>query len=280
MSEELSNPLTQNAGLPPAAAVPVQPIRFCGICGAASQTEWAQCESCVSKATRKASAGGEISFSEEKRSIARAIALYASLLAISAAAILVSQAQGGEIGVWGLGIEEAVFVSVVLIWSLASWKTLAPSLTRIGPVRWLAAAPLMAIVTFIVASLAVGLMQRLLGMDQINFMNDFSAAGYGLGLATLFIAVQPAIFEELAFRGMIFDSLRKVAGSTETILASAAMFAILHLSIPSFLHLMLMGVMLGWLRNRTGSLYPCMLLHFTHNFLCVLEEHMGGILPW
>jgi len=39
----------------------------------------------------------------------------------------------------------------------------------------------------------------------------------------------------------------------------------IHLSVPSFPHLFLMGLALGYLRSRTGSLYAGMVLHFTHN---------------
>jgi membrane protease YdiL (CAAX protease family) len=48
---------------------------------------------------------------------------------------------------------------------------------------------------------------------------------------------------------------------------------ILHLAIPSFPHLFVMGVALGWLRVHTGSLYPGMLLHFCHNLICVGWEY-------
>ncbi len=37
----------------------------------------------------------------------------------------------------------------------------------------------------------------------------------------------------------------------------------------------LMGLCLGWLRVRSGSLYPCIAMHFTHNLLAILAE-MGG----
>jgi membrane protease YdiL (CAAX protease family) len=51
------------------------------------------------------------------------------------------------------------------------------------------------------------------------------------------------------------------------------------MSIPSLPHLLILGVVLGWLRVKTGSLYPGMLLHFSHNFLVILSERTGS-LPW
>jgi membrane protease YdiL (CAAX protease family) len=31
-----------------------------------------------------------------------------------------------------------------------------------------------------------------------------------------------------------------------------------------------MGLLLGWLRARTGSLWPCVEAHFLHNGFCVV----------
>ena len=86
--------------------------------------------------------------------------------------------------------------------------------------------------------------------------------------------------EELAFRGFIQSSLMRVLGTYESVFVSALMFGILHLSIPSMPHLFLIGVVLGWLRVRTGSLYPGMLMHLTHNLLVVLAERWEVAAPW
>ncbi len=86
------------------------------------------------------------------------------------------------------------------------------------------------------------------------------------------------MIEELAFRGIIFGALRRVLEPMEAVLVSALMFMILHLAIASFPHLFAIGLLLGWLRMHTGSMYPGMLLHFLHNFLVVLSER--GPWPW
>ncbi len=88
----------------------------------------------------------------------------------------------------------------------------------------------------------------------------------------LCICVQPAVIEELAFRGVIFGALQKALSPFETIMVSALMFMILHLSIARFPHTLALGAAAGYLRTRTRSLYPCIVLHFSHNFLCVLAE--------
>lgn len=261
------------------AAIPVRALRYCGVCGSAWNVDWDFCHTCADRAARK-SQHPEMTVKQEERSIVKVVALYASLLGISAISMLVAGAQGGELALFGLSVEEIAFAVVVLLWSAASYSLLLGPLLSIGPWRWLLSAPVMGLGTFIVASLAVLALQRGLGVDDLRYLEVFEDAGYGLGLATVFIAVQPAIFEELAFRGVIYGTLRQVTGSTEAILVSAAMFAILHLAVPSFLHLFLMGVVLAWMRERSGSLYPGMVLHFTHNFLCLVQEQSGVVMPW
>ena len=69
-------------------------------------------------------------------------------------------------------------------------------------------------------------------------------------------------------------------GARQSLFVTALMFGILHLSFVSLPHLFVMGLALGWLRMRTGSLLPGMALHFCHNFFAVAQETNGGILPW
>ena len=88
--------------------------------------------------------------------------------------------------------------------------------------------------------------------------------------------MQPAIFEELASRGVIFGALERVLAVREAIMVSALLFMIIHLAVLSFPHLLVLGLVLGYLRVRTGSLYPGMVLHFTHNLLVVMSESSGG----
>ena len=51
---------------------------------------------------------------------------------------------------------------------------------------------------------------------------------------------------------------------------AAALFAVLHFSLLSLPYLFMVGLLLGWAKWKTGSLYPSILVHFLHN-LIVLE---------
>ncbi len=133
--------------------------------------------------------------------------------------------------------------------------------------------------TFVATSLVVSGLHWF-GVPDVNYLDDFAQEHYGFRWALLSICVIPAVFEELAFRGVIFEALRGFLDSGEAVLVSSLLFAILHLSVASIPHLCLMGVILAYLRLESESLLPGMLLHFTHNLLVILVERNGNNLPW
>ena len=93
------------------------------------------------------------------------------------------------------------------------------------------------------------------------------------------MAVVPAICEELAFRGFIFGGLVRGGSKVRAVLVTAAMFGISHGILQQSISASLMGVLLGWVTLKTGSVLPCILVHVTNNALSVsLERIAEG--PW
>jgi uncharacterized protein len=84
------------------------------------------------------------------------------------------------------------------------------------------------------------------------------------------ICVQPAIVEELCFRGIALRCLSPFMSIKAAVVIASAAFAMAHLgaflSIP---YLFLLGLFLGIARVRSGGLVLPMLLHAAHN-ACVL----------
>jgi len=97
----------------------------------------------------------------------------------------------------------------------------------------------------------------------------------GLAVAFILGAGWPAVFEEMGFRGVIFTVLRRNVRLPEAFLISSFAFAILHLSVPSLVTHLPMGLYFCWLRHRSGSLWPAMTAHFLHNSGVILAEHFG-----
>lgn len=79
-------------------------------------------------------------------------------------------------------------------------------------------------------------------------------------------AVCPAIFEEIAFRGIILSKLKRLTSSTQAIWVTTLLFGILHFDIIAMaVFLIPLAWVAGWLTHRTGSLWPAMIIHFLHN---------------
>lgn len=84
--------------------------------------------------------------------------------------------------------------------------------------------------------------------------------------ATLIAAVFVAPFcEEVFFRGFVFPGLRRKMPVAMAIVTSALLFAIAHADIGSFAVLLVIGLLLAFIRWRTGSIWPGMLLHMLNN---------------
>jgi membrane protease YdiL (CAAX protease family) len=111
-----------------------------------------------------------------------------------------------------------------------------------------------------------------LGVPLVPVSAMFLEAGWPLWTAFLVISVMPAVFEELAFRGVIQSSLERVFNARDAWLIQAALFSVLHLAPMMFPSHFLMGLCFGYMRRRSRSIYPGMLLHACWNALVVVGE--------
>lgn len=84
-------------------------------------------------------------------------------------------------------------------------------------------------------------------------------------------AVFPALLEELAFRGVLLPALESVWGPVRAVAVSAALFAIAHRGgIHETAYVFAVGMLLGWVRWRTGCLWSSVLIHLIHNLAFVV----------
>lgn len=104
----------------------------------------------------------------------------------------------------------------------------------------------------------------------IDMVAPYHERGASLGRALFDIAVLPAIGEEILFRGVISTALLGTFSARIAVVVSAMLFATIHLTPLSFLHLTALGLVLGTVRVRSQSIYPCMLLHGLYNGILVL----------
>jgi membrane protease YdiL (CAAX protease family) len=110
------------------------------------------------------------------------------------------------------------------------------------------------------------------GIPFERITEEMERHDYALWQLLALYSLAPAVLEEIAFRGIIFDRLSRVLGEREGWLVQAALFSVLHLSPVIFPTHFAMGLIFGWLRVRTRSLIPGMILHAAWNAANILLE--------
>ena len=78
------------------------------------------------------------------------------------------------------------------------------------------------------------------------------------------VTVVAPIVEELQFRGVGYGLLERF-GRTAAILLVGISFGLVHGLIAGFPVIATFGIGLAYLRSRTDSIYPCILLHASFN---------------
>jgi len=107
--------------------------------------------------------------------------------------------------------------------------------------------------------------------DKGRLKADFLAVPFWVVLLTG--AVAPAIAEEFFFRGFVLSAFRSKLSAFRSVLFTSLLFGLFHviagsvLSIEKFLPTIILGMAIGYVAVRTGSLFPGILLHALHNGL-------------
>ena len=76
------------------------------------------------------------------------------------------------------------------------------------------------------------------------------------------------VMEEVAFRGVVYVTLRSRYKASVSAVASSLLFSVLHVySVVGFLEVFWFGVVLAYGYEKSRSLIPCIFAHFVNNFL-------------
>lgn len=171
-------------------------------------------------------------------------------------------------------IVELTFIALTVIFSLFDAKKIL-SLYNIKHISWqsLVFAIVFPIFTAGIVYLGVEGINTFLFDESDNIFYNYAAYENYLFWALLFTVVFPPIFEELAFRGFLFNQLRNFANPWVTIIATAFIFALVHFSFISILWIFPFGLVLGYLRYRYKTLWLGMIVHFIHNLLVLMIDY-------
>jgi sodium transport system permease protein len=165
---------------------------------------------------------------------------------------------------------------------------MAIMLTRRPAKTLLLCRPSFAVTLPAAALLAAALHPALLWLNEgIRFLYPLSPSAAGklheievmfasapLWQALLVICVAPAICEELAFRGFILSGLRRTGHKWGAIVISSLFFGLAHGILQQSLGATVIGIIIGYIAVKSGSLLPGVVYHAVHNGLSILVSRL------
>jgi membrane protease YdiL (CAAX protease family) len=174
---------------------------------------------------------------------------------------------------WSSAIGGLIQYAIILGIVLAIARGLSPAtLGLVSPGSWRRAAGRVA--TALAAIWVIGAVLNIFleaGKEQGLVPN-----GWDSGRAAPFVAnfvvvagVAPVV-EELTYRGLGFAAVRDTFGAGAAVVVTALAFGLAHGLVVALPVLTIFGLILAWLRLRTGSIYPTIALHALFNGIALI----------
>lgn len=110
---------------------------------------------------------------------------------------------------------------------------------------------------------AVAMVSNLLFSNPLTDLEE----AFPMIATVIFTFVCAPVFEELAFRGVIFQGVRKSGRVAASIILSSLAFGLFHGNLTQFIYASLLGVFAALLMEVGGSIWLTMLYHLIFNFL-------------
>ena len=99
-------------------------------------------------------------------------------------------------------------------------------------------------------------------------------------LNILFIAVFPAICEEITHRGLLVKAMREGGASdVKIIFVTGLLFGLFHMSMGQFVFAMAMGWVAALLVVKSKSIWPAVIVHFVNNFIVTVISFAVSRMP-
>lgn len=189
------------------------------------------------------------------------------------------------------------FMLVPLIWFLTSRKEPLLKRLRLNPISSFTV--LMSVLFSIGLIILSDELDKIVQIfipapEYIVDLNGLLRPDTMLGFILLFVAVAiiAPLGEELLFRGFLQQFLEKYwKDVTRAILVTALFFATIHMNPYWFIQIYFLGIMLGFLAWKTGSVFPPLILHGLNNSFAMIasfadmgENNLylwnGHVAPW
>ena len=138
--------------------------------------------------------------------------------------------------------------------------------------------PLFTFITLSEAILTSLNAQKGLGQDAVNFLIGAKENPISLSIALTTIIIGAPVIEEFLFRAVIQSFLRKKAGAIVSILFTSVFFSVFHFSLNQgfqniviIISLFILSIYLGFVYEKTRSLFSSITLHVTFNLINAIK---------
>ena len=111
------------------------------------------------------------------------------------------------------------------------------------------------------------------GIDYDVDFGDNPTGVFGFLLSFIATAIVPALVEEFACRGIVLELLKKY-GQGFAIVASSIIFGIMHGNFEQIPFAILVGLILGYIYVKTGSIWTGVLVHGVNNAISVIFTYL------
>lgn len=108
-------------------------------------------------------------------------------------------------------------------------------------------------------------------MVSSGLMNELMSDNELLTFAV--VALTPAVCEEMLFRGFLFSAFRGRYKIVVSVLLTAVIFGVYHMSIVRFFTTALLGAALAVIVYYSDSIFPAMVMHAINNGIAVLQMY-------
>lgn len=158
-----------------------------------------------------------------------------------------------------------------------------PENTKQGVKRYLITLPLIILAGFITNQISnfYGLTPET--QDVVKWLLEEKSI-FILVCLIFFGTIIAPIIEEIIFRGFLQSALKNYFGERYAILTSAFLFAAVHMDMFVFLQIFILGMLLGYLYEKTKTLAASVIVHILHNsltmiFLLYFKYFLEGKVP-
>ncbi|MGL4798769.1 MAG: ABC transporter permease subunit/CPBP intramembrane protease [Cellulosilyticaceae bacterium] len=192
------------------------------------------------------------------------------------AMIYIAQFIQLKLGFWGLALTQVLIAGIALgfgYYMKTDWKK-AFSI-KVPKLRQILGAVVLWLGTWFIANALGNLLIPLIPNSEENLQALAELMFHdSMWMNLLVVACMPAVCEELLFRGIIYKGMENGKHGRRAVVVTAILFGIMHMDMVKIPVTAVLGLALGYVVYKTGSIFLAMLMHLINNGLAVVIDHL------